>query len=142
MMDIYIRQLVVGLLLSVLATSAKADYLDVQRAATIRQSPSSNADILSRPAIGTHLSLLDGGAQTAGYYHVVDPGSQQPGWIYRTLVAVQTGDLPVTPVTNNPPNQPATGTPPTGTLMQVHYINMKQGNAALLEFSCGAVLVD
>src|SRR6185437_12688138 len=117
MMIGFLRFSAAALFLAVPVSAAFADYLDVQRAAAIHQTASSSSDVLSHPTIGTHLTLLDNGSQTSGYYHVIDPVTQQPGWIYRTLVTVEQGDPPA-PVNNNSP------APASGDTMQVHYINM------------------
>lgn len=130
-------------LLALVSTSAWADYLNVARNATIRAKASSSSTILSYPAIGSHLELLDDGTQKNGYYHVVLPASSKKGWIYRTLVSVKPGDIPTSAAAT--PNPPASNPPTTASgadTMTAHYINMGQGNATLLEFSCGAVLVD
>jgi beta-lactamase superfamily II metal-dependent hydrolase len=142
----YFRLAAIGLLLTAFSTSASADYLDVQRAATIRKSPSTDAAILAHPDVGTHLAIVGNGTQKQGYYHVTEPTSQKPGWIYHTLVKVQPGDMPgatVTPPTPTPMPAPTPTAPVAANdVMRVHYINMGQGNSTLLEFACGAVLID
>jgi competence protein ComEC len=134
-----------------ISTAAWADYLTVERAANIRAKPTTNSQILFHPPVGANLELLDNGNQKGGYYHTVDPNSARKGWIYRTLVSVQSGTIPsTTPPASAPDSSPPPTTPPTvpsaptigSDTMTAHYINMGQGNATLLEFSCGAVLVD
>ena len=69
-----------------------ADYLTVSRSATIREGPNRDTAILARASPGDMLSLLSE-TQTNGYYEVLVPGSNRPGWIYRTLVRRHRGDL-------------------------------------------------
>lgn len=133
------RALVVSifsLLVALLNGAASADYLEVRRSATIRERPARDAAIVARPDIGAELALLDGGRQTGGHYRVRAP-SGDVGWIYRTLV-------------RRFPGEPADGggggslegAAPAAGDMRVHFIDVLQGDAALLEFPCGAVLID
>ena len=69
-----------------------ADYLTVSRPATIKGGPTRDADVLARADRGDTLSLLSDKPRN-GYYEVLVPGSNRPGWIYRTLVRRHRGDL-------------------------------------------------
>jgi endonuclease/exonuclease/phosphatase family metal-dependent hydrolase len=70
-----------------------ADYVEVRRAATIREEPRGDATVLGRPDVGALLDLV-GPDQTNGYYHVRLPGGAGDGWIYRTLVRRHAGQAP------------------------------------------------
>jgi competence protein ComEC len=109
---------------------ANAQDVVVERDVTVREGPSRLTDALDFPPVGTRLELLDEGRRTSGYLHVRLPDGRE-GWVYHTYVS---GDAP-------PPPPP----PPPGAdsqRMTVHYIDVDQGASALLEFSCGAVLID
>lgn len=110
------------------AAPAWADDVVVQRNVTVHAGPARTSDALTFPAVGTHLELLDAGAQQHGYYHVRLPDGRE-GWVYRSFVRRVSE------------TQALLGAVPQDR-MQVHYIDVEQGNAALLEFPCGAVLVD
>lgn len=135
-----VSPLIVALLL-LCAAAAKADYLEVTKPATLKHSPSSAADVLRRPALGATLTLLDDGLQSNGYYRVLT-ASGETGWIYRTLVRRHRGSAPgLSPVrVTTGPSQVTT--PLAGDIMRVHTIDVGQGNAALIEFSCGVVMID
>ena len=75
-------------------TVLSADYLSVSRSATIKERPDRDAEILARSDRGDMLSLLSE-TQRNGYYEVLVPGSNRPGWIYRTLVRRHRGDLEI-----------------------------------------------
>jgi len=127
-----------------IAWPAAADYLEIRRPTTVKQDPSSDSDVIARPKVGDNLDLLDGGTQTNGYYHVLEPDSGQPGWVYRTFVTRYEGRLPGQDSGPPPaaPNSGAQSSKLSGDTMKVHYIDVGQGNSALVEFSCGAVLID
>ena len=110
------------------AAPAWADDVVVQRHVTVRAGPASKSAALTFPAIGTRLDLLDAGAQSHGYYHVRLPDGRE-GWVYRTYVSRVSDTAAVV------------GAAPLDR-MSVHYIDVEQGNAALIEFPCAAVLVD
>lgn len=110
------------------STAAFAEAVVVKRHVTVRQSPTRESDVVKFPAVGEALTLLDGGSKTRGYYHVrLSDG--RVGWVYYTFVtrpeqlaesvAFQPGDVAI-----------------------AHFIDMDQGNATLLEFPCGAILID
>lgn len=133
--------LLVGLLVLIPYTGVRADYLEVRRSATIKDRPIRDAIVIERPDVGGALQLLDNGDQQNGYYRIMAPVAQNPGWIYRTLVRRHPGNPPG--VTTGPTTGPQADSPDlAGDIMRVHFIDMDQGDAALLEFSCGAVLID
>jgi competence protein ComEC len=116
------------------AGAAWADDVVIQRNVTVREGPARRTHAITFPAIGTRLDLLDEGATRNGYYHVRLPDGRE-GWVYRTFVRrVSDAEALVAP--------PLVGSAAPGDRMRVHYINVEQGNAALLEFPCGAVLID
>jgi len=111
--------------------SADAQDLVVTRNVTVRANPLSTSPRLHFPAIGERLVLLDDGRQERGYYHV-RLGDGRVGWVYRTYVkradefALESAD-----------------TAPSGPdQVKVHYIDVDQGNATLVEFPCAAILID
>lgn len=73
---------------------AKADYLVVSRAATIKEKPSGSATILGRVAEGQILLLLQDKQSPSGYFKVKDPDQDIEGWIFRSLVRRHAGDAP------------------------------------------------
>ena len=109
---------------------ALAESVVVQRQVTIRTGPSRSFPHIIYPEIGAVLELLDDGSRRSGYYHVRLPDGRT-GWIYYTFVRRQPDAVP----------PPAAALFPAGE-MAVHYVNVDQGASALLEFSCGAILVD
>jgi competence protein ComEC len=118
--------------------SSQADYLEVRRSATLKETPSGSGRVSAHVEAGLNLTLLDDGKETDGYYHITSRDGSSKLWIYHTLVLRHEGD---------PPGQLAQGSfapaqMPSGDVMKAHFINLEQGNATLLEFSCGAVLID
>jgi len=82
------------LFLALLVSAASSQYLEVRRAAIIKEQPASNAGIIERVQSGDFLRLLDNGQQQNGYYRVRAKSIAQDGWIYRTLVRRHDGELP------------------------------------------------
>jgi hypothetical protein len=78
--------------LLVSAVAADADYLEVRRSVTLKQSPHRDAVVFRHLEPGQLLRLLDG-EQTDGYYFAELPG-HPPGWVYRTFVRRHAGPLP------------------------------------------------
>lgn len=110
------------------STGALAEDVVVKRHVTIREAPNRHSDAVRYPAVGESLTLLDSGARSHGYYHV-RLSNGRTGWVYYTFVSR--------------PEQPAGAAPAAaGDVAIVHFIDMDQGNAALLEFPCGAILID
>lgn len=111
------------------SSSAFAQDLVVMRNVTVRAEPDKNAAKVDFPAVGTELTLLDDGNRQSGYYHVRLPDARE-GWVYQTFVRRVSG----APSVALAPSQAGQ--------IAVHYIDVEQGNAALLEFPCGALLID
>lgn len=113
----------------VIGAPAWADQVEIKRHVTLREGPSRDTAVISYPEIGARFTLLDEGAKRNGYYHVA-LADGQTGWVYSTYVERE-------------PDAPQVGAAAPGVgKMSVHYIDVDQGASALLEFSCGAVLVD
>ena len=115
--------LIFGLIFS---ASASADEVVVKSHVTLREGPSRTADIVDYPSIGAVFELLDGGQQVRGYFHVKRSDGRS-GWIYRRYVRRAAA---------------TTETLSTRPSMAVHFIDVDQGNAALIEFPCAAILID
>lgn len=110
-----------------LASAAQADELVIKRDVTVRQSATRKSAIVTFPSVGSALELLDQGRRVSGYYHArLSDG--RSGWVYQTFVERRAAAAPLPAV--------------DASHMAVHYINVDQGAAALLEFSCGAVMID
>ncbi|THD34446.1 MAG: MBL fold metallo-hydrolase [Sphingomonas sp.] len=119
------------------SSAAHADDLVVTRNVTIRVAPARQSERVEFPAIGDRLELLDDGQQQSGYYHVRLPDGRT-GWVYRTFVHREPS--PPAPFVSGPASAPEALT--GGSAMTVHYLDMDQGNAAIVEFPCAAVLID
>jgi len=112
------RRILAFLLLAIPAL-ASADLLEVVRPARIKEGPSKTAAILERPAIGLLLERAPG-AETNGYLPVLIPVTNQPGWIYKTLVAPHQAAAA-------PPAPAAQGT------LEVQVMNVGQADATLIK---------
>lgn len=97
MNDLKIISLAAAMLCLLFAVSY-ADYLEVGRAANIKDSPQSAGAIIEKAEPGTLLALLDDGEQQNGYYKTISPTQARAGWIYRTYVRRYPGALPGTAV--------------------------------------------
>jgi len=125
-----IRPWCVGILFvaALQSTAAFAEDVIVKRHVTVREAPDRHSDVVKFPAIGEALTLLDDGARTRGYYHIRSSDGRI-GWVYHTFVTR--------------PEQLATAPAfASGDVAIAHFIDMDQGNATLLEFPCGAILID
>ena len=80
-----------------LAGAAKADFVEVRRAVTIKDGPAGDATVLARPPVGTNLVLAEPG-QTNGYYHVRIPSGlgtdETAGFVFRNRVRGFPGNPP------------------------------------------------
>lgn len=110
--------------------AAAAQEVVVVRDVTVREQPVRTAKRVDYPPVGTTLVLLDGGAQRRGYYHVRLPDGRE-GWVYRTYVRRE-----------SEAKLDATLLGPAGGRVAVHYIDVDQGGSAIVEFPCGAILID
>jgi beta-lactamase superfamily II metal-dependent hydrolase len=110
------------------ATAAHADQIVIQRNVTVREQPVAGSERVDYPPVGTALELLDNGVRRSGYYHVRLPDGRE-GWVYQSFVRRVADPAPT------PPG-------PVGDRVSVHFIDVDQGAAALLEFPCGAILID
>lgn len=80
----------------ILPLSLNADYLQVSRSATLKESPFGQALVLDRVEEGDYLILLEDQQQN-GYFFAKNPETNISGWIYRTLVRRFEGEIPVFP---------------------------------------------
>ena len=81
-------------LVFLVGSQARSQYLEVRRSATVRDQPAGNATVMERVEAGAYLKLLDSGKQQNGYYHVKAKSVAGNGWIYRTLVRRYEGKMP------------------------------------------------
>jgi endonuclease G, mitochondrial len=87
-----------AILITILCTGlGYADYLQTHRRATIKAEPKSRSQAIEKIEPQTCIELLNEGKQERGYYRVRAPGSQEPGYIYRTFVRRYYGQMPVPP---------------------------------------------
>lgn len=117
-----------SLSLMLCATVAHAQDLVVQRDVTVRAEPRGGSDRVAYVSPGTGLDWLDAGERQRGYYHV-RLADGRDGWVYQSFVR-RAGNA-VVAVAALPGDEAI-----------VHYIDVDQGASALLEFPCGAVLID
>ena len=87
----YLLLLVVFFLL--LANTALADFVEVRRGVSVRETPESGADVVFKAEAGANLHLLESDTSN-GFYHVQDPQSGAEGWIFRSFVRRFPGDVP------------------------------------------------
>lgn len=118
------------------STPAYADQIEVKQHVVLREGPSRTTKALGYPELGEKFTLLDEGAQQRGFYHVALPDGRT-AWLYYRYVEVQSE----TPAAEAPEAIVGAVAPAKGK-MAVHYIDVDQGASALLEFSCGAILID
>lgn len=129
------------------AAPAHADYLEIRRSAELKAEPVRESRLVARLEPGALVALASE-TQQNGYYAVRNSDGER-GFVYRTLVRRQRGDLPVRESESEPVSEaesegertPAESDAPVAAL-RIHVIDVGQGAATLLEFSCGAVLVD
>lgn len=117
--------------LAFVPTQAFAEEIVVRRDVTVRHQPVSGSRPVDYVEPGDRLELLDSGSQRNGYYRVRLPNGRE-GWVYRSFVRrVDPGGSPTPP----PPA-------PTGEL-QVHYIDVGQGDSTLVLCPNGnTILID
>jgi competence protein ComEC len=123
-----VLRLVLAILL--LPVTGAPDFLTVSRSATIKEQPRSDAVVIRHVSVGDELPLVSG-AQQNGYYNVSLSGGPASGWIYRTLVrrmpgSVSGGNGEPTPIPG------PTGAPATTGNLEVHVIDVGQGDATLI----------
>ena len=75
-----------------IAITASADYLVVQRNGNMRAAPTTESEILERIHTGDTLILIKL-FKTDNYWHVRGRASGQEGWVYQTLVRRVEGDI-------------------------------------------------
>lgn len=109
------------------AAPALAEDVVVERNVTVRRDATRNSPAVTYPPVGTNLELLDDGHRTGNYYQVRLPDGRT-GWVYYRYVSRASPPVPE-------------NMHPVAT-MSVHYFDVDQGNAALVEFPCGDILID
>ena len=70
-----------------------------------------------------------------GYYKIHRTAESGSGWIYKTRVRRRSGIFPATDTV-------FANSPLASDEMRIHFIDVGQGDATLLEFVCGAILID
>jgi competence protein ComEC len=125
-----------AILLIALHGSARADYVEVSRPATVKAAADRDATILLHVDDGDTFVLAQSG-QENGYYKVQLQGGGQ-GWIYRTLVRRFSGDPPGTPANpgGTPPAQPFTGS------FQIHFLDVGTGDSAIIDMGDREIVID
>lgn len=77
-----------------LVSAAFADFVTVSRdTANVRVEPDSGAETILRAVRDDQFTLLDGGAQQSGYYHIDIPNIGSDGFIFRNRVRRTAGNL-------------------------------------------------
>jgi len=127
-----------------LASGAFSDYLITSRNAAIKAEPDRTADCRFRLGSGQYLELLDQ-QLTNRYYHVQLPGTDITGYVYHTLVrrypgAIPAEHLPAGKVYPIFPITPEFFSMPDA--VYLHFVSVGQGDATVVEFPCGLMLVD
>ena len=131
-----------------LPTAGLADYLEVRRNASIYFQPDRTSQALDQIRVGQGSTVnleLASTTLTNGYYRVQLPAGTGTGWIYKSLVRRYRGTAPARPGGTPPAGRRVVASgalAPSSDVMVAHFIDVGQGDAALLEFSCGAVLID
>jgi hypothetical protein len=87
-----LRSLVCVLLL--LGATAFADYVEVRKATKVLKDPNSTSQEAFAATQGMNLHLI-ADESTHGYYHVQDPTTGATGWIYRSYVRRNRGNVPI-----------------------------------------------
>lgn len=123
--------------------SAWADYVEVRRNARIYAGPDRNsaeldAIDLDQESNTVVLEIVSSNLEN-GYYRVRLRSGSGTGWIYKSLVRRFAGAIPGGAASDV---VAAGGGGVAPDAMVAHFIDVGQGHATLLEFSCGAVLID
>lgn len=124
---------------------ADADYVEVRRNANVYNESNTSSTVVDRIRPGEsdqpiYLRIADDALEN-GYHNVVLRQGGGDGWIYKSRVRRFPGDPPSTPESQR--DVIASGSfVISDDVMVAHFINVGQGDATLLEFSCGAVLID
>lgn len=76
--------------------SALAEYLETRRNVGIKDAPKKEAQVIYAASEGDTFPLLHEGRQSNGYYGIELPNGKT-GYVYRTMVIIHQGKLPVEP---------------------------------------------
>lgn len=101
----------------------------MKRNAHLREAPTTRSQSLEVASVGDQFELLDDGRRQNGFYKI-DLGDGRSAWIYNTLVTRLAG------VALTADAQAAAAG------MTVHFIDVDQGAATLLEFPCAVIMID
>lgn len=115
-----------------------ADYLEVRRNAIMKESPERHGKKIVRLVEDDKVVLLDEGATSNNYYRIYHSQLNRSGWVYRTLVRRRSGEI----VFQAPSSHNSSVTSLSGEVARVHFVNVGQGDATLLEFPCGLMMID
>jgi len=96
-----------ALMLLFASVSARADYLDLKHATSLKAAPSSDSATIVKLAPEMKLILVQD-QQKNGYYRVKVPETGQEGWVYRTMGRRYTGLPELPPSASNADNAPPT----------------------------------
>ena len=141
-----LRIMCLALLGLCLPIAASADYVEIRRNAYVyaqaaRTSPPLDHIDLETVTGPVYLEIADPLTVENGYIRVRRSDGLGQGWIYKSLVRAYAGVLPAVDASARefiPAGAAAVG----ADVMVAHFIDVGQGDAALLEFSCGAILID
>src|SRR6266403_832613 len=96
------------------STPARADYLELSRAAVVRSRPDRQSDNLARLEAGTIATLVED-VQQDGDCHVRVDATGMEGWVYRTFGRRYAGTAPASaPTAAQAPAPSESLSPPTG----------------------------
>ncbi len=87
------KKILLIIVILLLKINLYADYLEVRVNVGIKNEPTSNSEVIYKATAGDLFLLLDSAQQTNGYYHIQIDGILN-GWVYRTMVRLNKGDLP------------------------------------------------
>ena len=138
----WISGFLVATLVLVLPSILLADYVEVRRNAYIYADPDRTSPQLDHIDVNDEPDIILTVTQDNlenGYYEIRLRNGAGTGWIYKSLVRKFAGDPPgladyqIIPIGSLPVSENS---------MVAHFIDVGQGDATLLEFACGVVLID
>lgn len=136
---------IVTFIIATLTSTTYADYLIVERPAKFKEEPKGDGRLLFRPEIGSRLDLLQDN-KVKGYYFAEHPQTGQRRYIYKTLVSRHrdTADLGalISGLSFPTHSLDASFFEWSTPHVYFHFISVGQGDATLIEFPCGVILID
>ena len=148
-MKIICRTAALLLFLSLLGHASAADRLKVTRSVRLYEQPTSLSQKIRTLAVGELLTQASPG--DTNDYVEVDTDQAEHGWVYKFRVTTVGQNNPGggggSPSAPRPIHGLSTRAfselaPISGDEMRVHFIDIGQGASTLLEFPCGAALID